>query len=117
MKKVTFLVMAFAGLTMISCSKERTCSCRTTETNTGVDYDYYNDPFNGGYTQTSTPISETEQSTDEMVYGKVSKKFGNQNCPKSYTSVDPYDYTYIVSNGILSGEKGQWTSTTTCELK
>jgi hypothetical protein len=47
----------------------------------------------------------------------VLKKFGNQNCPKSYKSADPYDYTYVVSNGILSGEKGQKTYTTTCELK
>ena len=115
MKKVTFMVAAFAALSLVSCRKERTCSCSTTETHNYTVYDYDFDS-NGDLIQLSDSYSETGQMSSESTYAKVSKKFGNENCPKSYTDSSPYDNTssYL---GITTGQKGEYKTTSTCELK
>jgi hypothetical protein len=117
MKKVTFMVAAFAALSLVSCSKERTCACTSTSTESGTYYTDVYDATTGQSEQTSSSYSESDQSTSETKYTKISKKAGNQSCPESSTSSDPYDNTYVDFNGFTQGSKGTYTYTTTCELK
>ena len=53
----------------------------------------------------------------KLKYTKISKKAGNQSCPESSTSSNPYDNTYVDFDGFTQGSKGTYTYTTTCELK
>ena len=117
MKKVTFLAISFAILSLVSCSKERTCSCTTTETNNGTYYSVEWDAAASQYVQYTNPVNDTDQSSSDVVYDKVSKKFGKQNCPKTNSFVNPYDYTNELAPGLLEGGKGQYTYTTSCELE
>jgi hypothetical protein len=117
MKKVTFMVAAFAALSLVSCSKERKCACTSTYTESGTDYYKTNNANTGLDEQTSSPYSESDQSTSETKYTKISIKAGNQSCPKSSTNSNSFDNTYIDTDGFTYGSKGTETYTTTCELK
>ena len=116
-KNITLLAAAFVAITFASCKKERTCSCLTSMVTSGTSYDYYYDSFSGTYYQTSTPLSETQTSTQETLYKKIRKGTGSENCPASSTSSENFDYTYSGPSNVIVGDMGKHTNTSTCELK
>lgn len=70
MKKNTFLTLTIITLGLVSCKKERTCTCESTiVSSTGVT---------GGVGYVDSGPFATE--TDKMVMPKITKKTGKANC-------------------------------------
>ena len=99
-----------------SCKKDLTCSCETTSTSTGTQYgyDYFWDGWTEYYTQTSSPINESEDSyTEEVSYTNTTTPIASGNCPEEYSYSDDFDntyntglYDYYTGNMIISGSTG-----------
>lgn len=99
MKKITLIAIAFISLSLISCKKDRTCSCSTTITSsTGVTGGI-------GYVN-SGPFSSTE---DKTVMTKVTKKTAQANCVSNENT--------NVYTDIANGDTQTTVTKRDCELK
>lgn len=91
MKKIVLLAVAFVALTAVSCKKDKTCKCTTTETNSNV---YVPNP-------TNSVSSETK-------YTKISKGDANKLCPATTVETD--------NNNMSGASANVNTKTTTCSI-
>ncbi len=99
MKKITLVTFAIASLFLISCKKDRTCTCTTTITVSkgvagGVEY------------SNSGPFSSTE---DKTVMTKVTKKTAQANCVSNENT--------NVYTDIVNGDTQTTVTKLDCELK
>lgn len=84
MKKNTLMALVFFTIALVSCKKERTCTCETTiVSSTGVTAGI-------GYID-SGPFAT---DTDKMVMPKVSKKTAQANCVSKENT-----HTHTETNG------------------
>jgi hypothetical protein len=99
MKKITLITIAFVSVSLISCKKDRTCTCATNITSSsgvagGVGY------VNPG------PFSSTENKT---VMTKVTKKTAQTNCVSN-------ENTQVFTD-ITNGDTQTIVTKRDCELK
>lgn len=99
MKKIILPIALLSIITLASCSKERTCSCDTTLTDSGNEYDveFIIDPitFDVTYRQKVTPYSETFSYSGKSEFDKIKKSDANAACPKTEEEAYSYDNTTV----------------------
>ena len=122
--KIIFSLLALS-LILVSCKKDLTCDCTTTNSTVGTYYDVQNDGW--GYYQVATPINDISNSSttsDATTYSGTWKRSVAENCPVKSVSTNVNDETYysdyyLTPNGqpLLMGYKTTTTVTRTCELE
>ncbi len=120
--KITFSFLALS-LILVSCKKDLTCDCTTTNSSAGTYYDLGGDQWSGYY-QITIPLDVfTSSNSDKTTYSGAGKRAVSENCPVETVSTQEEDETYLsgyfATNGlpIIEGYKTITTVTRTCELE
>jgi hypothetical protein len=110
MKRI-FVVISLA-VSLVSCKKDRTCSCTSTYVDTGTSYS-----TTGFSQQSSFYTKATSGNTSETKFNKITKKYGNEACRAETVNTSNYDNTSPYgTTSYITGEKGTQVTTTKCEL-
>jgi hypothetical protein len=107
------LIIFFAGsFVMVSCRKERTCSCTTTGTTVSVTT-----PKNGGASDTETSSSTgTSSFTNAKMKKDDMKRFADCNS-RTETSTNSYTTTVWTGSAIATADvKNTYTTIYDCEI-
>ena len=77
MKKITIIALAFAGLSLASCKKDRTCTCTETWT-----------PVSGSAQVTTTEVTIKKVKKGEALDGQCSSGTSQQTAPTQGTKYE-----------------------------
>lgn len=121
MKTITLSTVIISLILLASCTKDRTCNCELTHSDTGNLYSikttYDPETYKPVYEQIIEPYTDSYKTKESNTYDKVLKRDSKLMCPKLGEESYDYDNTKENSkNDFVEGRKGTEKTVKKCTI-